>query len=309
MKLYQFVYKYNLDDKIDLILNDRKRFLDLFKKIVICQTFIRRFNAKQWYKRNIMILKLLKVQRYKLNVLYEKKMKHIREFNNILNKMLKYLNKIRNKILERNTILSVIKMQCFARQIISKNKLNIKRREKVYGKEVNDVYYGNHIINDHELVITILKCGECYLVLAYDIIECEEYECYVTYELINEMLKLYPYGLIKDDDMLYNKMVRLNRYDINKIINIIISNLKLIPNTSGVGESNISSNLPTLCIDLDHSIIDENSNGIIYNITHPKTRLLKDQAKKIRGKNLNVNIKSPYQLMKEYNKNRFKPNK
>lgn len=99
-------------------------------------------------------------------------------------------------------------------------------------------------------------------------------------------------------------MKRLDRNDTNRIIDVIVHNLKLIPCITNLADISNLSNLPTLCIDLKNNISDQNSKGMIYNITHPPTRLLKDQSKKLSNKNLNIKRKPIYELMKEYNNNK-----
>lgn len=96
-------------------------------------------------------------------------------------------------------------------------------------------------------------------------------------------------------------MKRLDRSDTNRIIEVVIHNLKLIPCITNVADISNLSNLPTLCIDLKNNISDQNSKGMIYNITHPSTRVLKDQSKKINSKFINVKRKPVYECMKKFN--------
>lgn len=120
-----YYYYYYLDEKLDHILSDRIKYLTLYSKIITCQSYIRRYLAKEWFKRNVLILRLLKVQRFKLRYLQHRHNHHIESYKAICERLLNYLYRIRSELSDRIKIASIITLQCFGRKILSKNKVKV----------------------------------------------------------------------------------------------------------------------------------------------------------------------------------------
>lgn len=107
------------------ILSDRMKYLTLYSKIVTCQSYIRRHLAREWFKRNVLILRLLKVQRFKFRYLQHKHNHHIECYKAICERLLNYLYRIRSELSDRIKIASIITLQCFGRKILAKNRIKV----------------------------------------------------------------------------------------------------------------------------------------------------------------------------------------
>lgn len=170
--------------------------------------------------------------KYLINARYNKRiyLKRIQNFVQLI-----FVNYHKKKESKRKNS-SALRIQKWFRRIITLRNEFYSFCSGIYGGSIKQVYFGGVLVDNKELLVTILKRGDSYLLLGYDCDGCEEYELWVSKEILTSLLNVYPFGR---NEHLENE-IKLT--DTSRITQLIIDSLKITSSITGLGESNTKTN-------------------------------------------------------------------